>query len=95
MKRCFSCHNELQLKEAPGRRDTCPKCGIDLHCCFNCRFYSPTASQQCQIPTVESVKNKNMANFCDEFKLREFHDQQPTSQTEQAKKRLEDLFRDL
>jgi len=47
------------------------------------------------IPTVEPVKSKNSTNFCDEFKIREFHDQTPISQAEQAKKRLDDLFRKL
>lgn len=95
MQRCFNCQSELQIKETPGRRDTCPRCGADLHCCFNCRFYSPTASQQCLIPTVEPVKNKNTSNFCDEFKFREFQEQTPSSNAEKARKRLDDLFRNL
>jgi len=95
MQRCFNCQKELQLRETPGRNDRCPHCSADLRCCFNCRFYSPTVSKQCMIPTVEPVKSKNSTNFCDEFKIREFHDQTPISQAEQAKKRLDDLFRKL
>lgn len=95
MKRCFNCQKELQIKDAPGRRDTCPYCDADIHCCFNCRFYSPTVSQQCLIPTIEPVKSKNTSNFCDEFKFREFHDQTPSSSAEQAKKKIDDLFRNL
>ncbi len=95
MIRCYKCQHELQIKETPGRSSTCPYCQADLHCCFNCRHYSPTSSQQCLSPTVEPVKNKAAANFCDEFRLREFHKQTTESADESAKKRWEDLFRNL
>jgi hypothetical protein len=95
MQRCFNCQKELNLDRQPGRRDVCPYCEADLHCCFSCRFYSPTASKQCLIPDVEPVKVKNTANFCEEFVLREFHAQTPPSGDEQARNRLDDLFRKL
>lgn len=93
MQRCSHCHKELRLDAPPGRRDVCPYCQADLHCCFNCRFYSPTASQQCLNPGLEPVRNKRSANFCEEFRLREFHEQTSRTSDEQARRTLDDLFR--
>jgi hypothetical protein len=95
MKRCHACQHELELKTPPGRRDTCPYCSADLHVCFNCRHYSPTASQQCRIPDIEPVKDKKQANFCDEFFFRDIMPQTPQSGPEAIKKKWEDLFRNI
>jgi len=95
MKRCFSCQQELRFTETPGSRATCPYCHADLHCCFNCRHYSPTASQQCLVPELEPVKSKPAANDCTAFRFREFQAQTPPSAEEQTRKRLDDLFRNL
>jgi hypothetical protein len=95
MHRCTNCQKELRLDAPPGRQDVCPYCQADLHCCFNCRFYSPTASQQCLNPGLEPVKSKHKANFCEEFRFREFHAQTSLNLEEKTKKTLDDLFRKL
>lgn len=95
MQRCASCQKEIVLKETPGRREVCPYCRADLHTCFNCRFFSSTVSCQCLIPDIEPVKSKNTANFCEEFRFREYQAQVPTSEGEKARKRADDLFRNL
>ena len=41
MKYCFKCRTEWKGIGKPGRRDTCVKCGADLHACLNCSFYDP------------------------------------------------------
>lgn len=50
-----------------GRRDTCDKCGADLHACVNCRFHDSSAYNECREPQAERVLDKHVANFCDYF----------------------------
>jgi hypothetical protein len=50
-----------------GRREVCPSCGADLHCCLNCACYDPHAPQQCREPQAQRVSDKERGNFCDEF----------------------------
>ena len=35
--------------------------------CKNCRFYDPTAYNECREPSAEVVREKERANFCDYF----------------------------
>ena len=49
------------------RRDTCPKCGSDLHCCRNCQFYDPDKRHQCAEIQAGWVRDKESANYCDYF----------------------------
>lgn len=67
MSACAFCQKEVDLQGKPGRRDTCPHCGVDLHCCFQCRFYDPNAHHHCLEPQAEYVGEKGKANFCDYF----------------------------
>jgi hypothetical protein len=76
-----------------GRLDRCKACGVDLHCCRLCALYERSAYQQCREPTVEEVRDKQRANFCDYFKpasgLKAARD---TSTTDAARAALEQLF---
>jgi hypothetical protein len=63
---CAFCGGELG-KGPFGRRDECPKCGGDVHCCLNCRFHDPHAHNQCREPQAEPVTDRDRANFCDFF----------------------------
>lgn len=67
MKFCHSCSKELALIRKPGREETCPHCGADLHICLNCSFYSPGAYNECREPQAERVVEKKRSNFCDYF----------------------------
>jgi len=91
VKSCHSCKKELALQRSVGRRDACPSCGADLHCCLNCRFYDRTASKQCREPAAELVKEKARANFCDYFAFAETRG--VTSDSAEARRALDDLFR--
>lgn len=53
------------------RATTCPRCGKDAHVCLNCRFYDTSAHMECREPIAEPVSQKDRANFCEYFKLRE------------------------
>jgi hypothetical protein len=94
VKICHSCKKELLLGRSVGRRDVCPACGSDVHCCLNCRFYDRSASKQCNEPVAEGVKEKARANFCSYFVLPETGPGgQTDTTTDQARKTLEDLFK--
>lgn len=69
MKVCYRCGKELALGRETGRRDECPFCRADLHCCRNCRFYDAAAPKQCREPAAELVRDKEKANFCDFFQF--------------------------
>jgi hypothetical protein len=66
---CHKCGAEMRV--TPGqkilRRDACPQCGADLHCCYNCQFYDPGKHNQCAETQAEYVQYKEEANFCDHF----------------------------
>lgn len=97
----FSCHKcaeviPLASGDKVGRRDTCPKCSADLHCCRNCKHYDPHVNNQCRETQAEWVRYKDEANHCDYF--------QPlmaaargagrgSSSSNQARKKFDDLFK--
>jgi hypothetical protein len=93
MKSCFSCKKELDISERPGRRDTCPFCRADLKVCLNCRFYDEGAYNKCREPRAERVVEKDRANFCDYFEFRESEGGKAISRAEEARRRLEELFK--
>jgi hypothetical protein len=64
---CYKCSHEIRLSGSPGRLDECPRCEAELHCCLNCRFYSPGKPNDCAEPEVELVVDKDRANFCEFF----------------------------
>lgn len=92
MHRCHACGKEIDSTAKVGRRDECPYCRKDLHCCMNCSFFDPSAAKQCREPLAEYVNKKDSANFCDYFVFRRDKGGS-TADAEQAKKALEDLFR--
>jgi hypothetical protein len=94
MKICHACKNELIVSRIIGRRDVCPQCGADLHCCLNCGFYDRDASKQCREPVAELVKDKGRANFCDYFSMLERASGDGASASNAlARKALDDLFK--
>lgn len=94
MKRCYQCQKELVLNDPPQSRDVCRHCGAVLRCCLNCRNYSPDARQECRLD-LPLVENKKAANLCGKFIFREFFSQHRESVQETARKRINDLFRNL
>lgn len=57
----------MTIEPPVGRREACPHCGADLHCCLNCGFYAPEAYNACREPQAERVLVKDRSNFCDFF----------------------------
>lgn len=94
MKRCHACRKAVDAGREVGRRDECPHCRADLHCCLNCRFHDPAAPKQCREPVAELVRDKAKANFCDLFSFAEQAGQGGgADDAEKARKALDDLFR--
>ncbi len=93
MKTCHSCGKEIQTANKISRRDTCPVCHADLHCCLNCAFFDISAPKRCSEPVAEMIKDKNKANFCDYFVIVESRSPGPSgAEVEKARKTLRDLF---
>lgn len=94
MKFCHACKKELSPGRDAGRRDECPSCHADLHCCLNCAFYNPHAPKQCREPQAELVREKARANFCDYFAFADRPAPGPGGgETDRARKALDDLFK--
>jgi hypothetical protein len=71
VKKCYKCINDLGIKIPVGRREICPFCGSDLHCCHNCVHYNIGAYNDCREPQAERVIEKDRSNFCDFFIFRD------------------------
>ncbi len=80
------------MREIVGRGESCPQCDVDMHCCRNCKFYDPIASNECREPMAERVREKDRSNFCDYFELADKpYDAKPKEID--ARKKLEELFK--
>jgi len=91
---CWKCGADLSALSLPlTRRDECPKCRAELHVCRMCREFDAQKPQQCREPTVEEVRDKQHANFCDYFAPKPGAYTVPAeSQAERARTELEKLF---
>ncbi|MCO6431740.1 MAG: hypothetical protein J5J00_12855 [Deltaproteobacteria bacterium] len=76
-----------------GRSESCPKCGRDLHVCLNCKFYEPSAHNQCREPQAERVLEKDRSNFCDFFTFTENRKAGDGRKVDEQLKKLDDLFK--
>jgi hypothetical protein len=67
--RCAACDTAIELRsgERVGFRDTCPRCGADLHACTQCAHHDPSAYNECREPQAERVGDRERANRCDYF----------------------------
>jgi hypothetical protein len=92
---CWKCGASLAALSLPlGRTERCKHCDADLHVCKLCGLYDPRAYQQCREPTVEEVRNKELANFCDHFKpvAGAFKGGDPGATNDAARAALDKLF---
>lgn len=91
MSACHRCGAEIRL-ERVGVRDVCERCRAYLHCCRNCEFHEPGASNECREPNGEAVADREAGNFCDYFRLRAAA-RPAASKPGIARAELEKLFR--
>jgi hypothetical protein len=67
---CHGCSVEVEIEDPIGRSARCARCGSELRCCLNCRFYDTSSYNDCVEPSAERVLEKDRANFCDYFSPR-------------------------
>jgi len=94
MKICHACLKGLEVKTPVRRRETCPFCGSDLHCCLNCIFHATGAYNDCREPQAERVVEKARSNFCDFFVFRDADaDAKGKNSGESLKTKMASLFK--
>jgi hypothetical protein len=93
LKVCFQCKTEWLDRETPGFSAMCEKCGSYLHCCRNCRFYSPGMNNDCRETQAEPVRDKEKFNRCEWFQFSEGDNAgEAEKRAAAARARLEALF---
>ena len=91
---CSFCHETLNIAEKVNRNDTCPHCDRDLRCCKQCKYFDPSAYNECREVLADRITEKERANFCDYFVLRgSKRGSGSANRTKDAKQALEDLFK--
>lgn len=90
---CWNCSTDIDCSDKARFRDTCPQCGSYVHCCLNCRFYSKQSSDQCREPLADRVGTKENANYCEYFEPNTEGPVFSHNRAEEAKQKLEDLFK--
>ena len=89
---CHACRMEIEFEVKMQRTDLCPHCGKDLHCCKNCKYWDPSAHNQCLEHVAEYIPDREKTNFCTFF---EFRAGEPGDDSEvvKAKTKLDNLFK--
>lgn len=93
--RCAICKNEVELAsgERIAFRDTCERCGTDLHTCIHCTHHDPAAYNSCREPNAERVSDPERANRCEWFSPAANPSGGASSDRDEARSRLEGLFK--
>ena len=92
--RCHACQSEIPIAsgESLGFRDSCDRCGADLHVCLNCTHYAPSVYNECREPNAERILDRDRANRCDYFRPHTSGGGEEDSR-EEALSNLERLFK--
>ncbi len=69
--KCHKCQIVLELLAGSKilRHEECPKCGAAIHCCKMCKYFDPSAYNECRESIADRVVDKEKANYCDFFFL--------------------------
>lgn len=70
MIECWKCRREADIGSKISFRAVCIYCGIDWHVCKNCRYYAPGKPNDCAVPGTEFIRDREAANFCEEFAIK-------------------------
>ena len=98
---CWNCKKPLTI-DSVSFRASCDHCFHDQHVCLNCKYYSPSKPNCCELLNTENVKEKDKRNFCEDFSLNDNSDNEEQSSTKikklfgddlPTKKTFEDLFK--
>ena len=93
---CHACGTGLPRDMPIFRETECPSCSKPLKVCLNCTFYEKGLQGDCRESIAEPVRDKDRANFCDYFRLREGTGDQAQGlaqrRAEQARNAFDNLF---
>ena len=91
---CWRCGAEVVDEPLPlSRTAECRQCRAELHVCRMCEFYDTTRANACREPVAEAVADKTRANFCGWFRPRPGLGPTADTAAEEARRRLEALFK--
>lgn len=96
---CWSCGKSTGLEGRVMKTDYCPECQADQRCCRGCRHFDPHAPKQCREPIDKTITNKEKANFCDWFQVRQAVQKggqiiREGNSKDSRKRAFDDLFKD-
>ena len=96
---CWNCGRPAGMTGTVTRHDQCQQCQADLRCCRGCRHFDPTRRSQCRENIEHPVRNKEKANFCDFFQVRQVYKTAGGFKTraddkESRRQAFDDLFED-
>lgn len=93
---CHSCGKELSFEDGAliSRSEECPHCAASVRCCVMCRFYDPSAYNNCREPVAERILDSTKANYCDYFKLASGGGEGGTNDNESLLDAANKLFKD-
>ncbi len=93
MANCPYCGSPIP--EQVSRTTECPSCARSLHSCKCCTYYSPDSHYGCRETIDEAVWDKEKANFCDYFKLKNTGASSGVSKQEEAAQKSRDALAKL
>lgn len=89
---CYKCGCKIEALKIFSR-DTCPQCSSYVHCCMNCKLYDTRAYHECREPIAPWVRVKDASNACEYFEPVAAARDLKLSRTEEAKRKLDELFK--
>ncbi len=102
--KCYKCNSHIE--DHIGFRSCCDNCSSDLHICRTCKFFVKGKPNDCHIPEIDKVVDKDKNNFCEEFvylpgnlsekkeKISDVEKKLFGSNEEKKSKNFDDLFKD-
>ena len=93
MGTCFFCGKTIEGLDLIRREEVCPHCRSDLHCCLNCQFYDEYAQNKCRESSAEWVSDRQKNNFCEYFSFQTVNTASKNRDREEARAKLEALFK--
>ena len=92
--RCYKCQKEHEVPALISRQETCYKCHADLRCCKMCVHYDVTVYNDCHETQAERIVDKEKANFCSYFVLKDnINSPDPKTLKQQALDKAKSLFK--
>lgn len=69
---CYKCQTPFEFEPTGkvARSCECSSCKANLRCCKMCKFFEPSAYNECREPVAERILDKQKANFCEYFMVR-------------------------